>query len=66
MWFVLNMGPEGIVEDVSNSFAAMIGRFLVPVLKPAGLGSWQIAVATRNTQPKEHAFQKTSEQIGHK
>ena len=23
----------------------MIGRFLVPVLKPAGLGSWQIAVA---------------------
>ena len=45
LWFVLNMGPEGIVEDVSNSFAAMIGRFLVPVLKPAGLGSWQIAVA---------------------
>ena len=23
----------------------MIGRFLVPALKPAGLGSWQIAVA---------------------
>lgn len=45
LWFVLNMGPGGIVEDVSNSFAAMIGRFLVPVLKPAGLGSWQIAVA---------------------
>lgn len=45
LWFVLNMGPEGIVQDVSNSFAAMIGRFLVPVLKPAGLGSWQIAVA---------------------
>ncbi len=45
LWFVLNMGPAGLVEDVSGSFAAMIGRFLVPALKPAGLGSWQIAVA---------------------
>lgn len=45
LWFVLNMGPQGLVEDVSGSFAAMIGRFLVPALKPAGLGSWQIAVA---------------------
>ncbi len=45
LWFVLNIGPGGMVEDVSGSYAAMIGRFLVPVLKPAGLGSWQIAVA---------------------
>ncbi|MCI8606733.1 MAG: ferrous iron transport protein B [Hungatella sp.] len=45
LWFVLNMGPAGLVKDVSGSFAAMIGRFLVPALKPAGLGSWQIAVA---------------------
>lgn len=45
LWFVLNMGPAGLVKDVSGSFAAMIGRFLVPALKLAGLGSWQIAVA---------------------
>ena len=45
LWFVLNMGPGGIVEEVSQSFAAMIGRCLVPILKPAGLGSWQIGVA---------------------
>lgn len=45
LWFVLNMGPKGLVMDVSESFAAMIGRFLVPALKPAGLGSWKIAVA---------------------
>ncbi len=45
LWFVLNMGPGGIVEEVSGSFAAMIGRLLVPILRPAGLGSWQIAVA---------------------
>ena len=45
LWFVLNTGTEGFVDDVSNSFAAMFGRLLVPVLIPAGLGSWQIAVA---------------------
>lgn len=45
LWFVLNSGPSGFVEDVSVSFAAMIGRVLVPVLNPAGLGDWRIAVA---------------------
>ncbi|MEY8338183.1 ferrous iron transport protein B [Lachnospiraceae bacterium 62-35] len=45
LWFVLNMGAGGFVEDVSESFAAMFGRLLVPALIPAGLGSWQIAVA---------------------
>lgn len=45
LWFVLNTGTSGFVEDVSASFAAMFGRFLVPVLRPAGLGSWQIGVA---------------------
>ena len=33
------------MPDVSESFAAMFGHAIVPVLKPAGLGSWQIAVA---------------------
>lgn len=45
LWFVLNGGPSGFVTDVENSFAAMIGRTLVPVLRPAGLGDWRIAVA---------------------
>ena len=45
LWFVLNLGPSGFVSDVSKSFAAMIGHWLVPVLRPAGLGNWQIAVA---------------------
>ncbi len=45
LWFVLNTGPFGFVTDVSDSFAAMIGRTLVPVLRPAGLGDWRIAVA---------------------
>lgn len=45
LWFVLNIGPSGFVSEVSMSFAAIMGRWLVPVLRPAGLGSWQIAVA---------------------
>ena len=45
LWFLLNSGPSGFVTEVSLSFAATIGRFLVPLLKPAGLGDWRIAVA---------------------
>lgn len=45
LWFVLNMGGTGFVTDVSQSFAAKFGHALVPVLAPAGLGSWQTAVA---------------------
>ena len=45
LWFVLNTGPQGFVTDVAESFAAKFGHMLVPVLRPAGLGSWQIAVA---------------------
>ncbi len=45
LWFVLNIGPGGFVQDVSVSFAAMFGRLLAPALAPAGLGQWQTAVA---------------------
>ena len=45
IWFILNFGVTGMVEDPADSFGAVIGRILVPVLKPAGLGMWQIGVA---------------------
>ena len=45
LWFVMNVGPAGFISDVADSFAAKFGQILVPVLKPIGLGSWQIAVA---------------------
>lgn len=45
LWFVLKSGPFGFVTDVSESFAAVIGRGLIPILRPAGLGDWRIAVA---------------------
>ena len=45
LWFVLNFGISGYVSEVTESFAAGFGRILAPALKPAGLGSWQVAVA---------------------
>lgn len=45
LWFILNFGASGMVSNVSESFGAAVGRFLVPVLAPAGLGMWQIGVA---------------------
>lgn len=45
IWFVLNFGIHGMTADASQSFGAAVGRFLVPVMVPAGLGMWQIVVA---------------------
>ncbi|WP_455717694.1 ferrous iron transport protein B, partial [Anaerosporobacter sp.] len=45
IWFILNIGPHGFVADITDSFGAGIGKVLVPILVPAGLGLWQIALA---------------------
>lgn len=45
LWFLLNFGPHGMVESMSDSFAAVAGRWLSPLLAPAGLGIWQVVVA---------------------
>lgn len=45
LWLLLNFGFQGFTEDVATSFAASIGKLLVPLLVPVGLGFWQIAVA---------------------
>ncbi|MDE7312793.1 MAG: ferrous iron transport protein B [Eubacterium sp.] len=45
IWLLLNFGPHGYAADLSDGFGAMIGRLLVPVFAPIGLGFWQIAVA---------------------
>lgn len=45
IWFLLNYGMNGMVSNPEESFGAIIGKILVPVLKPAGLGMWQIVVA---------------------
>ena len=45
MWLILNFGPSGYTAEMSQSFGSMIGRFIVPVFAPVGLGFWQIVVA---------------------
>ena len=46
VWFILNFGPNGLCgNNVSESFGAILGKLLVPIMKPTGLGSWQIIVA---------------------
>lgn len=45
IWFLLNFGVHGMVEMPSESFGAIIGKALAPLLAPAGLGMWQIVVA---------------------
>ena len=45
IWFILNFGLSGMVHNPEDSFGALIGNWMVPILKPAGLGMWQIGVA---------------------
>ncbi len=45
LWLVLNFGPAGYTPVMGESFGAIIGKALVPLLAPAGLGFWPIVVA---------------------
>jgi len=45
LWFILNFGLGGKVTDMSQSFGAQLGKWLVPIMSTAGLGYWQIIVA---------------------
>lgn len=45
IWVLLNFGPAGMVQDMSKSFGAILGKAIAPILSPAGLGMWQVAVA---------------------
>lgn len=45
IWILLNFGPHGFSPDMAGSFGAVIGKWMVPLFAPIGLGFWQIAVA---------------------
>lgn len=45
IWAVLNFGVSGMVANPADSFGAAIGRWLEPVMRPTGLGMWQIIVS---------------------
>lgn len=44
LWVLLNFNRGGLCS-AESSFAAQIGKALVPIMRPAGLGFWQITVA---------------------
>ncbi|MCI9584688.1 MAG: ferrous iron transporter B [Clostridium sp.] len=45
MWILLHTGRAGFCAELSESFGAVLGGWLSPLLRPAGLGDWQTAVA---------------------
>lgn len=45
LWILLNFNFSGMTSDMSESFAALIGRKFCVFLAPAGLGQWQTSVA---------------------
>lgn len=45
VWVLLNFGPHGLTTDMGESFASIVGKVLVPIFTPVGLGYWQIIVA---------------------
>lgn len=45
IWLVLNFGTSGMVDNPADSFGAAIGKWLEPLMRPAGLGLWQIIVS---------------------
>ncbi|NKI24077.1 ferrous iron transport protein B [Paenibacillus dendritiformis] len=45
IWFLTYAGPGGLGVEMDDSFLAMIGGFLAPLLAPLGFGTWQTGAA---------------------
>ncbi|WP_027416625.1 ferrous iron transport protein B [Aneurinibacillus terranovensis] len=45
IWFLSYAGPGGLNVNMNQSFLAMIGGALAPVLAPLGFGTWQAGAA---------------------
>ncbi len=45
LWILLNFGPNGFIGGMENSFGESIGKALVPIMAPLGLGYWQVVVS---------------------
>jgi ferrous iron transport protein B len=41
IWLLSSFGPHGFVTDSTASYAASLGRALVPMFKPIGIVQWQ-------------------------
>lgn len=45
LWYVTNYGPAGPAINIEESYAAMLGKLLLPVTSLIGLPDWRIALA---------------------
>ena len=45
LYFLISFGAGGAAASPADSFGAFAGKLLAPILKPCGLGFWQIALA---------------------
>ena len=45
IWFLSNFGTSGFVTDSTRSFAADLGRWLMPLFRPVGFAHWQVISA---------------------
>lgn len=41
IWLLSNFGTRGYVTQIDQSFAANLGKVLLPVFKPIGIATWQ-------------------------
>lgn len=42
IWLLSNFGTTGFMQNSTQSFAADIGKILIPVFAPIGINSWQV------------------------
>ncbi|MED0703807.1 nucleoside recognition domain-containing protein, partial [Aeribacillus composti] len=45
IWLLYYVGPNGVNVNMDDSFLAMIGGVLAPLLAPLGFGTWQAGAA---------------------
>ena len=45
VWFIMHFGLSGYTKNINESFGAVFGKYLIPVLNPVGLGFWQAGIA---------------------
>lgn len=45
IWLMSYLGPHGYTTDPVNSFAALLGQWLLPLMRPIGITHWQIIAA---------------------
>lgn len=45
IWFLTYVGPGGLGVEMDDSYLALIGGFLAPLLAPLGFGTWQAGAA---------------------